>query len=150
MGCKCAAQEYGNHTGLPVVAVDDVRTESDGRHSSQHGFAEENKAFGIPHNGIRVGLIAFEVVLVVDKIEVNALIDVFHDTYMNIFRMSAQIHIEMGDIAELTAVFPWNTGIAGDDHTDIIFLLVQTFRQCADYVCQTAGLDKGYTFRCGK
>ena len=80
----------------------------------------------------------------------HTLIDIFHDTNVDIFHMLAIIHVEMADIAELTAVFPRNAGVVGENHTDIIVVVIQTFRECAHNVCKTSGLDKGDAFGCSK
>ena len=150
VGGKGALEENGDHARLPVVAVDDVGVEADNRHCCENCLAEEDKALDVPTGGIAVRLVALEIIFIVDKVEVHTLIDIFHDTNVDIFHMLAIIHVEMADIAELTAVFPRNAGVVGENHTDIIVVVIQTFRKCAHNVCKTSGLDKGDAFGCSK
>ena len=146
VGGKCALEEYRNHTRLPVVAVNDVGVESDDRHCRQNRLGEENEAFNIPLGGVAVGAVTLEIILVVDEVEVYALIDIFHDTDMDIFHMSAVVHVEMADIVELAAVFPRDTGVVGNDNANVILVVIQTFRQCTYNIGKPAGFDKGDAF----
>ena len=124
--------------------------EPDHRHCRQDSLGEEDKAFDVPLGGVTVGTVTLKVIFVVDKVEMHALIDVFHNAYVYVLHVSAVVHVEVADIAELTPVFPRDAGIVGDDNTDVILAAVQTLGQCADYVCQTAGLNERDAFRGSK
>ena len=134
--------------GLPVMAVDDIRTEADERQHRQHSLGEEAELLDIPQD-IAVQLFAVEEMLVVDIIIADTVQLACHNADIEIAQ-PAQIHIEISDIRKATAILLRDTGIVRNDDTHIVFFLIQGFRKRADNIRQTSGLDKRYAFRCGK
>ena len=59
-------QEHGNERGVPVVRVDDVRTEIQSRQEVEHSAAEEREPLGIVR--IPVESLAVEILLVVHEV----------------------------------------------------------------------------------
>ena len=147
MGCKSALEEYRNHTCLPVVAVNNVRMESDDRHGCQNCLTEENIAFNIPADRICIRLITLEIIFIINKVEGNALVFIFHDADKHRFTSLTIVHIEVGNKLEFSTVFPRNTSIVRQNNPHVIIPFIQGFWQCTNDICQTAGFDEWNTFR---
>ena len=141
-------QQYRDQTRLPVVAMDDLRMETNDRHHGKHCLAEEGEALDIPAQIRAVRGFAVEVELVVHEIELDAVELIFHDADMLL--TAGVVHIEMVPVMEEIAVSARNTGVIRDDDTHIKAFLIKILRQCADNVSQTAGLDKRHTFGSSK
>ena len=141
-------QEYRNQRSLPVMAMDDIRTEADNRQYRKHCLGEKAELLDIPQN-ITIQLFAMEKVLIVNVIIPDSFIFAGHNAYIEVTQL-AQIHIAMSKISKPAAEFLRNAGIVRQDDTHIIFALVQRFRKCAHNVCQAAGFYKRHAFRCSK
>ena len=61
----------GHQTGLPVVAVDQVGVEIDGREHRQDSFGEECKPGDLKHGIIGIGLVAGKEALIVDEVKLD-------------------------------------------------------------------------------
>ena len=132
------------------MAVNEIRLEADGRQNRQSRLAEEAETLNIPFQVIAVGSIAAEISLVVDKIIMDAVMDILHDTDIFMIGELSQIHIETGYIVKVLTVLPRNTHIFRNDHTHIKFLFVQHFREGADNIRQSACFNKRIAFRSHK
>ena len=147
MGGKGGMQQYRDQTRLPVVAMDDLRMETDDRHHCKHCLAEEGETLDIPVQIAGVGRFAVEIVFVIDKVELDAVEFIFHDA--DVFLLTGIVHIEVMTIVEEVAVSSRNAGVIGDDDTDVKAFLIQVLGQGADNIGKTAGFYEWYTFgRC--
>ena len=143
---KDGVQEDGHDAGLPVVAVDDVGMEPNGRQDGQRGLGEEAELFDVPMD-VAVRLGATEIVLVVDEIVGNAVKLIGQDADID-RTQAAKIHVKMRDIFKIVAVPLGDGHVIGDDHTHIKLLAVKGLGQCAHDVGQAAGLDERDAFGC--
>ena len=128
------------------MAVDNVRTEADNRHNSQYSLAEERKALDVPLHIRRIGSVALEVVFVVHKVELYAVIFIFHYAYMKAVGPHTVVHIEVCHILEIVSVFIGNACIIGHYNSYVKFFFVEILRERSYNVSESAGLDKGYAF----
>ena len=141
-------QEYRNQRRLPVVAVDNVRTESYDRQHRQHGLGEKAEFLNIPQN-ITVQPLSLEEMFIVDVIIANAVKLTGHDADVEISQFS-QIHIEAVEIGESAAILLRNAGVIRNDYAHIVFVFIQRFRKRSDNIRQAARLDKRHALRCCK
>ena len=129
-------------TRLPVVAVDDVRSETKHRQTRQSRLIKKGKLLDILiYLSIRKH--TAEVELIVKKIENNAIH--LELEYAHILLSPGKIHIKMVDILHLLLVLLTDGSILRNDHTYIILFLVKVPRQRTYYVSKSAGLDKWHT-----
>ena len=142
--------EHGYQRGLPVVAVDYVWTEADNRQYREHSLAEEGEALDIPLGIGGVRIIALEVILVVNEIELDAVVFVLHDAYVNSVGAETVVHVEVCDIFEVIPELGRDTGVVGENDPHVKLVLVDILRERADNVGETACLDEGYAFGSGK
>lgn len=141
-------QEDGNQPRLPVVAVDDVGTEAHGRQDRKGRLGEEAELFDVPQQ-IAVGLVAAEVVLVVDEVVGDALHPAGHDAHVDAAQ-AAQLHLKAVHVLELAAVFFGDAGIVGQDDAHVVTAFVERLGQRAGHVGQSTRLDERHAFRCDK
>ena len=138
---ECVMQVYRHETCLPVVAVNDVRAESDHREHGKNRLGEEREFLQIPGSAV-IRLRTAEIVFVVDKVELNAVILHLHDSHIAV--LVTQIHVEMSNILHFILPFLFHAGIFRKNDADIKVTLVKTFGKCACYVRKSAGFDKRY------
>ena len=86
-------QIYRDQSGLPVVAVNNVRSEIDHRKNRQCRFGEECKFFQISRHAV-VWFVPTEMFFVIDKIELDSFIFQLEDSY--VLLSPVQIHVEIG------------------------------------------------------
>ena len=105
---EAVVQIYGNKSGLPVMTVYNIRSESDNRKNWQYSFGEECKFLQIPCSSIiRFG--SAEIVFIVNKIKLNSFVLHVHDSYIAV--LISKIHVEMCDIVHFIFPFLFHTGI---------------------------------------
>ena len=86
-------QIHRDEACLPVMAVDDIRPEIDGRKDRKRRFAEKCKPSQVPgHAAIR--LVTGEIVLVVDEVEMHSFVLQFKNA--DIAAVPVKIHIKIG------------------------------------------------------
>ena len=139
--------EHRDQSRLPVVAMDNVGTEADNRQDRQNSLTEECKALDVPFQVRGIWVVTLIVELVVNKIEFDAVVLILHDANVNAVGSIAVVHIEVSNILEIVPEFSGDTGVIGQDHTDVELVLIDILRQSAHNVSQTACLYKGNTFR---
>ena len=132
---------YRYKSCLPVMAVDNVRTESDHRKHRKHSFGEESKFLQIPGRAV-IRLRTAEIVFIVDKVELDSVIFHLHDPDITV--LISQIHIEMSDVLHLVFPFLFHAGVFRKNDANIKITLVKAFRQRPRYVCQPSGFNKRY------
>ena len=130
--------------------MDNVGTEAYNRQDSQYSLTEEGEPFDIPFQIGRIRCIALEVILVVNEIELDAVIFILHYTDMNALTSHTVIHIEMVDIFELTPVLIGYTGVIRHNNSYIELFLVDILRKCSNNVSKTACLYKRNALRSGE
>ena len=137
------AQQRGHHAALPVVGVDDVGLEIQTGQRVQHGAAEEAKALVfVPAQAVDV--IALEVILVISKVEGNAL--ALQRLDAAVLMPPAQLYIEVGYMAQLLAIFLGHHAVLGQDDAHIVPLAGKHGCKRAHHVGQSAGFDEGNAF----
>ena len=137
------AQQRGHHAALPVVGVDDVGLEIQPGQRVQHGAAEEAKALVfVPAQAVDV--IALEVILVIYKVEGNAL--ALQRLDAAVLMPPAQLDVEVGYVAQLLAIFLGHHAVLGQDDAHIVPLAGKHGRKRAHHVGQSAGFDEGNAF----
>ena len=141
---KLGFQIDRNQPRLPVMAVNQVRTETYDRKNRQHCFGEKRKFFNICTE-IPIGLRPAEINQVVNKIISNPVKLIGHDAYMRSRIVRTCPHIKMCNILEIIPKLIRDTGIVRDHNPDIPLFFVKPFRQRTTHIRQTAGLDKRYT-----
>ena len=97
-----------NKACLPVVAMNNVRSESNYRKYGKHCLGKKCKLLQIPRSAV-IWLRAAEVIFIIYKVELNAIILHLKNTYITI--LIAQIHIEVCDIFHFIFPFLLHTGI---------------------------------------
>ena len=135
------AQEHGHEGGLPVVAHADValqlREELDGL---ADGLGEEREALAIVE--VAVDGIALEVGLVVEEVEVDAVVLEMLDAAVH--AAPCQGHVHLAQMLHLLLVLPGDGAVLGHDDRALGALGVERLGQRARDVAQAAGLGEGH------
>ena len=140
-------EQRGDHAGLPVVAVDDVRLEAQVRQRVDDCAAEVAVALVlVAAHAVDVG--AAEVVLIVHEVERDALIDQGLDAAVLV--TPAQLDLKLALILHLLAEGIGDGAVQRQDDAHVDALALQHGGQGARHVGQAAGLDKGDAFGSGK
>ena len=134
------AQEYRCESGMPVVAVQDVRPKAIGQILQALGdrLGEECKALAIIEESIRI--IAIEVALVVDKEIRHAIMDKALEAAILV--APAKADVELCNVLHLVFVLIGDSPIERDHDDNVCAGLLQRGGQGARNVAQTAGLDE--------
>ena len=135
-------------TGLPVMAVDQVGTEINGRERRQAGLGEESEPGDLKDRVVRVDLIGSEESLVIDKVERDPVLHGLENA--DILALPVVVHIEVGHILHLILHVLFHAGILGNHDSDIVVLRINILGKRADNVSQSAGLDKRNALGCDK
>ena len=114
----------------------------------QGRLGEEAELFDVPQQ-VAVGLVAAEVVLVVDEVVGDALHPAGHDAHIDAAQ-TAQLHLKAVHVLELAAVFFGDAGIVGQDDAHVVTAFVERLGQRAGHVGQSTRLDERHAFRCDK
>ena len=130
-------QVDGGQRGLPVVAVDDVRLKVGVEQHLQNGAGKEGEPFAVVIEAVQAA--ALEVILVVDKVEGDAV--VFRLEQAAVLAAPAHRHAEVGDIGQPVAEF--QVAIQRHDHTAVDAVAHQSLGQGAGHIGQAAGFGKG-------
>ena len=146
--CETLFQIDGNKSGLPVVAVDQVRAEIHGGKCGENRFGEERETCDLKQRIICIRLVTGEESFVVDEIEGDSLHLGLQHTY--ILTLPVEVHVEVCDIFHLVLHLLLHAGILGHDHPDVIIFLIQFLGKRTDNICQSACLDKRNALRCHK
>ena len=140
-------KHHGDQTGLPVMAVDNVRAEIKRREHREDRLAEEGKLLDILVD-VAVRMAARKIKLVVHKVEGHALILQLEQT--DILASPGKVHGEVRDELHLILVLLRDRHVFRQDHAHVKLVFVDVLRQRADDIRQTSCLDKRYTFRSRK
>ena len=116
---------YRDQSCLPVMAVDDIRTEIQRRHCRQCCFTEKCKLLNILEN-IAIWMKSCEIELIIDKIEGDPFIYIFKNS--DITALSQVIHIKMIYISKIAQKFILDTEILRDHDPHIKIFFIKTFR----------------------
>ena len=139
---------YRHKSGLPVVAVDQVRTETDRRKGRQAGLRKVCKSGDLKKRIIGIRLICCEKSLVVDEIESDSVLHSLE--HAHILTLPVIVHIEVGDILHLVLDFLLHAGILRNHDPYIVVLRINILGERTDNVSQSAGLDERNALRCDK
>ena len=139
IGLECVIQINRNEACLPVMAVDDVRTEFNRRKNRKSSFAEECKASDIIRHAC-IRLVAGEEILIIDKIEVDAVQFALHDAY--IVAVPVKIHVEMCLVLQHVFALLVHERIHRQDDSAVEISFVNALRKRSDNVCKTTGLNE--------
>ena len=132
-----------NEPCLPVMAVNDVRLETDHGQNRKHGLGEKGKASDIVRNAV-IGLTGSEIVLIIDKVVRDTVMIKVHDADIRISPVEG--HIERSDVIHFVFPFLFDAGIQRHDSSYIKIPLVDIFRKRAGNIGQSSGLQKRYNF----
>ena len=124
------ARKHGQHGGVPVVAVDDLRLEIKSRQRLENGTAEEGVLLSLRESSA-VYPVA-EVVLAVHKVDRHA---VQHELfYPGVLRAPAEMYVEMEHMLRLSGVSVLYAAMVRRDDARVYPELFQGLWQRADHV----------------
>ena len=146
---KFCLQVNRNQAGLPVVTVNDIRSEIDDRKHGKHCLVKENKLLNIVPV-VAVGIEALKIFQIVDEIVGNSLILIFHDSHILLSHHRAASHLKMADILKFIPILRRDTGVIRKNYPDIPLISVKLLWQRADNVRQSPRLYERNTLTCGK
>ena len=129
----------GDQSGLPVVAVDDVRGPVQLARGLDDGAGEVSEPLAVVE--VAVDLPALEVILVVHEPVGDAVALQLEDAAVDL--TPGQGDVEILQEGHLAAPFLADSLIQGEDDLDLVAFLGQSLGQRAGHIGQTAGLDKG-------
>ena len=141
-------QINGNKAGLPVMAVDQIRSEINHRQDGKGCLGKESKFLDFKERIITVGFKPVKVEFIIDEVIFYPADFRFHDPHILILPM--EIHIEMRFIGEPVFHLLGHAYILRQDHPYIIVFPVNAFGQGSHHVRQSPGLNKGHAFRSHK
>ena len=131
-----------DQSGLPVVAVDDVRLPVEVGQHFEHCLGVVREALCVVV--LAVDLTAREVILVVDEVEGHAVRLIAENAAVLV--APAQTDVCVLDIVELFPHFLADRGVQRAEYADIVALCRERLGQRACHVAQTAGLDERSAF----
>ena len=105
---EAVVQINRNKTCLPVMAVNNVRAEINYRKYGKHCLGEECKFLQIPRSTV-IWLRSTEIILIIYKVELNAIILHLKNTYITV--LVSKIHVEVCDIFHFIFPFLLHAGI---------------------------------------
>ena len=129
---------------LPVMAVDQIRAETDHRKNAQSGFREKCELLDIPLRISVIGRKSAEIMFVVNEVERNIIQNRFKNAYILV--LSGNIHIKVSNVFQFFFPFLLHACVIGQHDTHIVFLFVELFGERTHNICKTARLDKRHTF----
>ena len=136
-------EQYRNQTGLPVMTVYNIRTESDQRKCRKRSLGEECKLLDILID-ISVRLRSCKIIFIVNEIKLYTVI--LHFQHSDVLGTPGKIHIEMSHIIHLALPLFTHTEILWKNYPNIILLFIEILRKGAYYIGQPSCLDKWHTF----
>ena len=140
-------QQDRDETRLPVVAVDDVGVVVEMLEGFEHRTAEEREAEAL-FLVAGIDLVSAEHREVVDKVEPHAVRYERVDPAEH--GIAAQLQRKVANVLHPQDVVFVDLPVFGQDHAYLGAQRDKLFRQRADDVGKTAGLDIRKTFTCGK
>jgi len=126
--------------------MDNIGTETDYRHYGKYSLAEVGKALDIPFEVGGIGRVALEVPLVVNEIELYAVVFILHDTNVDSLGALAVVHVEVSYVFEICSVFFGNAGVVRQDHPYVELTLVEILGESAHNISKTACFYKRNAF----
>ena len=136
MGFVVGFQSHGNHAGLPVVEVENIRFKAHGfAQSFQNRPLEKAETLNI-ESIVQINPIMAKVVLIVDQVDRHA-----HDVHLKKTRIHgspAHVNHRPAPEVQLIHVLILDLLIKRDDHTAVMPQRPQSLGQCADDVTQAA------------
>ena len=135
--------ENGNHCGLPVVAVDDVRLPAQFRQNLQHGTGEEDEAFAVIVEAVHA--VPHEVIRVVQQVIGDAAHSDGIDTA--VLLAPAHLHVDVLEEGHPVADFRRDGTVQRQNHTAVhVLFLAECSGKRADHIGESAGCGKGERF----
>ena len=140
---KFSLQIDRDETGVPVIAVDDIRPEAERRQYAQDGLAEKAEFFDVIVI-ISIRIAAAEIFFVVDEVINDAVPDEFLDTDVPVAPVEKRL--EIADRLHFAAVLFGDNRVGRDHHADFELFAVDHGGKRADHVGQAACFDERDTF----
>lgn len=134
----------GDKGCMPVVAVDDVGSETDEGEGREHSLREVRIALEICKE-IIVGPASGEIFLVVDEVVCDAVEDECVYAYIN-----AVVHLEIDDALHVLLIFLGNHLVLRDDDSHVILVFIECLRKTSDDICQSSGFNERHAFSCNE
>ena len=135
-------------TGLPVVALDNVRDVVHGIHGVQTGPGEEGEPLPVVQVAVDGAGTAAEVVLVVDKVHLHAVIAANKPQDSGVLPPPAQVDIALGHFFHRVGGVILDFAVVGQEQGDLVALQPgQGGRQSLHHIAQSAGLGVGRALR---
>ena len=134
-----------NKPCLPVMAVNQIRTEPDRRQSGKNCLREERKTLDFEKCVIRVRLVGIEKLFIVDEV-IDYTIR-FRLQNADIHALPVKIHIKAGDVFHAVFHLLPYAGILGKEYPDVIIILVNFLWQRTYDIRKSACFDKRNAFR---
>ena len=141
-------QIHRNQSGLPVVAVNQIRAEIQNRERGEHSLAEIPEPLNLPSGIIRIRAEACEIILIIDEV-VGDPVDLSLEQ-PDILILPVVIHVEVGDVLQLVLHLLLHAGVLWQNDTNIIVFPVDLLRKRTDNVREASCLDERNTLRCCK
>ena len=150
---RCAgelcAQIERNKTGLPVMAMDDIRNPVQIVQCGKSSFVKVAVLGNIVNKvGIRVA--PAEELIVVDEVIHHAVPYIFHNADVERTAVGAEIHGEGTTINHLFLVLPGNAFITRQNYFDVTVLFRQSSRKCIHNIAEAACFHKRIAFGADK
>lgn len=139
-------QQQRNHRSMPVMAMDYIRLEANGRQTFQHRPVKVREPLAVIH--IAIDSVTAEVILIVDEIDGNPF--KYHLFDPAILIAPANRDLQSSDMLHLSGILLRNSFVFGQNYPDIDPGRLEGFRQSADDIGQSACFDKWMGFRRGK
>ena len=137
-------EEDGDECRMPVVGVDDVRLKAQRGNAVEHSTAEEGEPLRIV--GVAVIALAVKVLLIVHEVVGHAFILVGVDA--DKFLTPCDIECAVIDMLHLAADLRVDRPVLWQDDAAVHTRLDEGGRERSCHICESAGLYKGYCFRC--
>ena len=131
-----------HQSGLPVVAVDDVRLPVEVGQHLEHRLGVVREALCVVV--LAVDLAACEVILIIDEIIGNAVCLIAEDTAVLV--APAQTDVSVFDVIELFAHTLVDRRIQRAEYTHVMSLGSECLRERTCYIAQSAGFDERSAF----
>ena len=135
---------HRNECRLPVIAVDDIRMEINGRQHFQNCAGEKGKALRVII--LSIYAVSCEIVLIIQEIVLYAVRFIHKDAA--VLAAPCNLHIQISQVVHLIAPLRLNLAVQRADHGNLVSLCRQRLRQRTCHIAQTAGFDKRRYLAC--
>ena len=142
-------QIHGDQGRLPIIALDHIGDVVQNGHGIQTGPGEVGVTLAVIHVAVDGAGTAAEVILIIDKVDLNAVGAVCQLHQTGILLTPAQSHPVLGNQFHRVLFTGLDLVVVGQEQRDLIALdALKCGRQRLHYVAQTAGLGVGRTLGC--